>query len=313
MPMRDVIRAAVSVGVGCVVGTAGAVGQVIVPAPQAVPPGEPYTPPPPPTPPAPSRPAAPPAPAVEPPTLITRDQDGKIRELTGSVFETALRALKLPADRAALLEKYLVERAARMDNHIVTNSQVTLSAYRMLLGIEDYTDVVQLVGIRTPLAQSLPAPSYLEMAALSGAITQGEKDAAQRAATDYFRQYNVQQLRANQPEGAPLDVLLATKLSFRQGAIELEERMSRLLDALASRGESVPGLSLTPAQAAALSDPDARKRRTALIDALLAMPDEARIAALRSAASPLPSPLIVPVAVPTAPLPRPQGGAGGQP
>lgn len=315
MSMRDAIRAAVSVGIAGAVATASALGQVIVPAPPATPPADPYTPPAPPPPsaaPAQPRPAATAA-AVEPPTLITRDEGGKIVELSGSVFEAALRALKLPADRAALLEKYLVERAARMDNHIVINSEVTLSAYRLLLGIDDYTDVAQLIRLRTPLGQSLPAPSYLEMAALSGAVTQAEKEAAQRAATDYFRQYNVQQLRAGQPEGAQLDVLTATKLSFRQGAVELEERMSRLLDQLAARGEAIGGLTLSAAQLAALSDTNARTRRTALIDALLALPDEARMTVLRSAAAPLPSTLIVPVAVPTAPLPRQQGAGGGQP
>lgn len=287
--MRRTWTGGVSVMAGVIGLASVAAAQVVVPAPPAPaptpeyqPPARPMTPPPPP----------PPAPEVPVPDLVQRDASGRVVEILTPTEEAALAAMKLDDAKKSQRQAVATERRALMQRVVARNSKHALQMRGLLPRLDTINNLGELVGYGDATRALQIQPGLIQNMTTTGAITQREAEAANKAVTNYTQALGKQ---INDDSGGDRSKSGPTiaRVNIRRLTLEAMREFDFLLLECANRWQEIKGRATVEApadkeSALAAAKTDAAKV-AAMADLLAAMPEPAQYAVLDLACMPLPA------------------------
>lgn len=258
-------RAQAVVMVGVLSCGAAALGQVVPKIPPAPTPAPEYTPPPAPPQAAPTK-----APEPEPAfSLVDRDSSGKLKMISGSVEEAALKAYPFDADRREKVNASLAAREGDIERFVVEHLAELKAAAAARAGIEKVTDFNALNAAREA-AKPLRQDNVLDVLMRDSAI-----GAPQRARLDQVVTEYVEARKKEQSDAIGADVMKIATVVGQQGFNDLTRDVFAGLDRLA--GRALPALK-SGEHGLTLND----QQRTALQQLPGEAKDETQKAALRA-------------------------------
>lgn len=248
MRVRSLVAVMLTGSMAC-----GAMAQLVPPAPPKTPPTPEYTPPPPPPkPPTPVAPqvrtpeAAPAAPEEALPTLVERDENGKVVALKMPVEEAAVRALKLDEETMKRVEASLKARRDDLDRLVVEN-------IGMLVEFRKFADTVReessLEAIQVEAKKAQPFNTFikvLDRLARDSAIDPQTRSRAARIAREYQSASDAELMKGFEHSNTQQVILLGFKRFLGQAMSEAFASMDRQLAQAAPKMESLlEGLNLS--------------------------------------------------------------------
>lgn len=291
------------------VGGSTGLGQLLPTVPEATPKSPDYTPPPP-APVTPPAPAAPTPPPVATPDLVKKDADGKVIVLTVPTEEAALAMIKLDPSQESKVMQVRMERRARMDALIAQHPGDALELRRVVMMLDEVTDLTLLVRSRTMMNSVMVSKSLSEMLSSAGAITPQQQKAVSEAATAYGKALNDEAMAKVKGKGdLNLSGLTIAKANIPRSTREFMRDFNRMLVALANRwgevspmlGEVAKGAEAEIKAVSAAKDDAGRADAMAAVLRKLDEPTQKKLLAM--VASPTPENPIVPPDAPKAPAP----------
>ena len=162
-------------------------GQILTRIPPAAPKTPEYVPPPPPPPPAepPARPEMKPGePDKSLPSLIQKDEHGKIKPIEGSLDEAAIAAMNLDAETRKKIAASLAGRAGEIEKSVIERLDKALEARRVRATLADLKNLNQLMAVRDA-AQPLITERALDRLLHDGAINATQRQQAEQMITAY--------------------------------------------------------------------------------------------------------------------------------
>lgn len=238
------------VWIGMVVGAAGSVmgssafGQLLPPTPEKTAPTPPYTPPPPPPPPTPVAPKAPgtgttPAPDTPLPSLVERDEAGKLKPLGMPAEEAAVRALKLNEETMEKVEASLAARRDDLDRLVIENIEALVDLRKFADGASEQTP---LDTFSTEAKKALPFKSFqgvLDRLSREGAIDPQTKSRAAKVAAEYTKAVNEELTKGFEHSNTQQMVLVGFRRYYLVTTEEAYQALDRMLKAAAGKAESL--------------------------------------------------------------------------
>jgi hypothetical protein len=175
------LRALAVAGFSAAMLPAGALAQIVTPAPGAPAPLPEFTPPPPPPPPAPT---PPPAPPVDTPSVVSRDAQGSMVLPPEPPEFLAVRALNVAPDRKAMHEAFLTARTVEAERAIAANPLKALELRKKLDGLDKLT-INDLANFQPLFKASSPAQRPLDAIAASSSFLPPEVEAVRKSFQDF--------------------------------------------------------------------------------------------------------------------------------
>src|SRR5688572_13626480 len=186
MRMKWVVLTAVT---GAMTWTAS--GQILPPAPAKTPPTPEYTPPPPPPPPPPANPRpgtttpAAQTPAEPLPSLIEKDEAGKVKPLGMPTEEAAVRALKPNEETMKKVETSLAGRRNDLDRLVAEQVEGLVELKKFAAEVNEKTSMDVIQGHAKKVHSFRTFPGVLDRLQKEGAIDPALKSRAGKVAEEY--------------------------------------------------------------------------------------------------------------------------------
>lgn len=214
--------------------TAAAGAQILPPVPEKTPPSAPYEPPP-----APATPAPVERPKPEPPkplpSILKRDESGKVQPLKTTRERAALLAFEYSDEERAKVDAALAAYQQEVDQAVIDNAGKLLEIREKAANIEQLSGLDQMAALAESL-RALPALDLLKTAQAQGAITAVQRRRVDNVIKEYDEAIQ-KELAAMYDRDQDITALVSIKgrQSFLDRTQDMRESLERQVDALAPR------------------------------------------------------------------------------
>lgn len=173
------------------------------------------------------------------PSLVVRDDAGKIKTLPIPTDLAALRAMKTAPEQAERITKAIADRQAQIDRLVAANPDRAIVLRDAIAKLDDTSELSELFTLRDRVAPLMPQASFLDALTRAGALSVPQRTRIEQAVKEYDTARRGQwQEQFGKDEVVVISSMIARD-KIRQFSYEPLNALDRLLDQAAAQSAKI--------------------------------------------------------------------------